>query len=46
MNALGVELTDKGVGTAQTILHKEDLIVVYGYNKDIKKFFEGPGIKF
>ena len=42
-NALGAERNVKkvqGVVTAQTILHKEDLIVVYGYNKDIKKFLK------
>lgn len=42
-NALGAEKVVKkvqGLVTAQTVLHKEDLIVVYGYNKDIKKFLK------
>ena len=42
-NALGAERVVKkvqGLVTAQTVLHKDDLIVVYGYNKDIKKFLK------
>lgn len=42
-NALGADVkvaTVQGVGSAETVLHKGDIMVLYGHNKNIKKLLK------